>query len=284
MGHLSPVGLPGHHRGDGGRDAEQRVEVVEVVRGLLQPHAARDVEVPVRRPCVVDPAVRHVVDRLHLVHDAQPSAVDDFHDRPKERCHPHREGDHHRLLAAPVGVAKGGDLLVRDGDGLFEVQRQPDRRRLHGHRRVDVAPCPYQQRVEVPRVAEQLVGVGEEGRVPLRQLRAKKSSASAVTVRVGHRHHPDTAVDSTKNPEQRSGPTTQPDNAEIQLPLHRDASVAPTPTRPSPCPPAASAFMYASTRSRVRIRAERGLVLPPHDGKGAQHVVHHLLSGPVMLR
>ena len=56
-------------------------------------------------------------------------------------------------------------------------------------------------------------------------------------VRVGHRRDSQTAVDAPKDAEQRGGPTSETDNAEIQLPLHRDASVAPTPTPPSPCPP-----------------------------------------------
>ena len=101
-------------------------------------------------------------------------------------------------------------------------------------------------------MTEHLAGVREEGRVPLRQLRAAKSLPRAVTVGISHCCYPQTAVDSTKNPEQRCRPTTQPDNTEIQLPLHRDASVAPYTDTTVSVSPASSAFMYASTRSRVR--------------------------------
>ena len=159
------------------------------------------IEVPVRLTRIVDPAVGDAVDRLHLVHDSQPAAFDDIQDGPKERRHAHREGDDHRFLTAPVGVAEGNDLVVGDGNRFFEVQRKPGRRGLHCHRRMDIAPRPYHQGVEVAGVPEHLVGVGKERRLPFRQLGGTKSPTGSLPVRIGHRYHLKTAVDAAKNPE-----------------------------------------------------------------------------------
>ena len=74
-------------------------------------------------------------------------------------------------------------------------------------------------------MVEQLVNVGEEGRVPLQQLSAAESFARAVAVRVGHGADGESGVDAAEDGEQRSGAASEPDYAKTELLVHRDASV-----------------------------------------------------------
>ena len=140
------LGFHGAHA-NGTSAAQQRVDVVQVVGGLLQKQTARDALVAI--PLVVVAAgVGHVIDGLNVSDLTDLAALDELSGVADHAGGAKREGNDHAVVDVHNGLQSGQILLGR-ADRLFEEYGHVVLRDQHGVFGVAVAPCTDANAVEL---------------------------------------------------------------------------------------------------------------------------------------
>ncbi len=148
MRHIPAVHLLRIHRRHRMRPLRSHdpVDVIKVMRRLLQPQPARLVVIPVPRT-EIHPAVRHIVHRLHRHDLPQPPRSHNLQRCREHRAHPQRKRHHHTILFPLVSLRQSPHLLPRHRHRLLQKQRLIKRSDLRRIMRMQVAPRPNQKRV-----------------------------------------------------------------------------------------------------------------------------------------
>jgi hypothetical protein len=123
--HVAGKDCLGFHRDHPHRRlADQEVEVVQVVRRLLQPETTGQRFVAHPAVVVVRAVERHIVDRLDILDRADDPTVEDLLRHHGQGRHAQREGDDHRTLRRQRRGVKLRNLCLVDRDRLLEEERQ----------------------------------------------------------------------------------------------------------------------------------------------------------------